>query len=479
MKTLLTQFLPLLLPLGAAITVLLAGSWWRRINKDLLTVAAVVSLVLSIFFSWRNWLSGVELPELAFPFMIRLDNLALVGFMLLAASASIAIIASHNYLVNRKLPVTEYLSLILFAVFGGCIMACGTSLIVIFIGLEVLSLPAYVLAGYNRSDEISCEASIKYFILGAVAGAILLFGIAFYYGATGTIDISFAVVGANTLVLFLASGFIIAALCFKVAAVPFQWWAPDVYQGSPLPVTTFFATTVKAAAFIAFLRIINTLSNIPGVDLSTLISVIAVATMIFGNLAALFQEDMKRMLAYSSIAHAGYMLLAFVFIKNDPQGAQSSLLFYLLSYMLMTAGAFTAVAVNSGPVSEKSQISDLAGLGKKDPWIALLLSIFLISLAGFPPTAGFLAKFYIFRPAIQYGYSWIVIIAVLSSLVSVYYYMRPVVAMYFGPEISRPEGKKGPEEQNLSCVAVTVFCAVAVIALGILPSVVLSILAKS
>ncbi|PIR17057.1 MAG: NADH-quinone oxidoreductase subunit N [Deltaproteobacteria bacterium CG11_big_fil_rev_8_21_14_0_20_49_13] len=482
MKDMLIQLLPLLVVLGTSFLVLLFSSWWKKINSELLVILSIAGLASSIAFSWQWWVRGVTFQEGVFPLMVRFDSFSLISFILFAFSAGIAVISSFNYANTRSFSFGEYLSLILFAVFGAGLMACGTNLMVIFIGLEILSLPLYVLAGFNFKESASHEASVKYFLLGALASVFFLFGIAFYYGATGSTDIMIS--GAMppdkesfvAILTFISAGLIISGLGFKISAVPFHFWTPDVYQGAPLPVTTFFATTVKAAAFIAFFRVFGGLIIISDKDLTPLISVIAVATMVVGNLSALFQEDLKRLLAYSSIAHAGYMLLAFTFLKEDPALSYSTMFFYLLAYMLMTAGAFIVISMMNGTDRERASISDFAGLSKKSPWLALAFSIFLFSLAGFPPTGGFFAKFYLFKGALDYHHVTLVIIAVLNSLVAVYYYMRPVVVMYFGTEPARTEEES--DETNYSCIGTVAFAAVTVILLGIFPSTILAILQK-
>ena len=474
--------MPLLAILAGATFVLLIGTWWKKINSEALFMLAIVSLVAAIYFSWQNWLGSVFLPAAPWLAAFELDNkLALLGIILFAISSGIAIISAHNYVRERGQPMPEFLALVLFAVFGAGVMAVGTNLIVIFIGLETLSLSAYVLAGFNKGDASSHEAAIKYFILGAVASAVFLFGIAFYYGATGSVAIlnpSHHV--SNMKMLYMAIGLLFAGLSFKIAAVPFQWWTPDVYQGAPLPVTTFFATTVKAAAFIMFFRIFDALYHIPDVNLAGLISVVAVATMSFGNLAALFQEDIKRMLAYSSIAHAGYMLLAFVFLREDSASAGQAMIFYLAAYIVMTTGAFSVLAALAGPsLVERTHISNVAPLSRASPWLALVFTVFLLSLAGFPPTAGFMAKFYLFRATVQNGHTTLVIIAVINSLISVYYYMRPVVAMYFGEQsFANSTYEVKSVNTSYSIVGVIIFSAISVILLGLLPSSVLMIIGR-
>lgn len=459
----LVQSLPAIVVLAAAVVILLLSSWWKKINSELLLVMAVAGLAASVWFSWVGWLKGVTFFGVSFPLMFAFDKLSLAAFMFIALTAALVLIASHNYVTARKLPWGEFLALVLFAVFGAYVLTSATSFIMFILGLEILSLAAYVLAGYDASATLSREASIKYFIMGAVASAIIIFGMAFYYGATGSLDLAAA--STNAPMLKLASGLIIAGLFFKIAAVPFQWWTPDVYQGAPLPVTAFFATIVKMAAFLALFRVMSSL------DAVVVIPAVAVATMTFGNLAALWQDNIKRMLAYSSIAHAGYILLAFTFFRANPAVASSSMMFYLLTYMMMTLGAFAVLVHLSNATEERVNISNLAGLGKASPYLALAMTIFLLSLAGFPPTGGFFAKFYLFKAVVQHGHVGLVIVAVINSLVSVYYYMRPVVSMYFGAG----DVQKSPA-YSYSTAGVIIFCLMMVMLLGLFPSTILTIL---
>lgn len=445
-------------------------------NAELILVLALAGLSASIWFSWLSWLGGIVFVNAGVPLMIAFDNLSLVGIVIFAVSSGLSMLSAYNYAVEFKLPWGELLSLMLFAVFGAGIMASGTNLIVIFIGLEILSVSAYVMAGLNKNDSASQEASIKYFLLGAVASAIFLLGIAFFYGATGALDISyFASQVSDPLMFYLAVGLIVTGLGFKAAVVPFQWWTPDVYQGAPIPATTFFATTVKAAAFVVFFRLIGSFGLVQNVNLSELLAGIAILTMTIGNLSALFQDNIKRMLAYSSIAHAGYILLAFLFIKQDPDIARASMFFYLIAYIIMTGGAFSVLSFLSYG-KERTEMADVHGLGRRRPLLAMLFSLFLLSLAGFPPTAGFFAKFFIFKSAIQHGYVTIVVIALLNSMASVYYYMRPVVSMYFSE--SKHLSREYVENVNYATIGVIIFSAIAILALGLFPSTILLILQR-
>ncbi len=485
MENLVLQLMPLIAVLGAAIIILLLISWWKRASGELLLIMAVAALCAVVMFSWNGLLSPFTVIDVGFPLMAAFDNLSYLSFIILAIASFLSLVASYNYVKERGQNFGAYIVLILFALFGGMIMSCGTNLIAIFIGLETLSLSAYALAGYNK-DLASGEASIKYFVLGAAASAILLLGIAFYFGASGSFEISnirlqvmnLQAEVTNKNIFLLSAALIITGFGFKTASVPFQWWAPDVYEGSPLPVTTFFATAVKAAAFVAFYRIVSSMIPVTGDTLMQAFYVIAVLTMTFGNVCAIYQDNVKRMLAYSSIAHAGYIMIAFVFMSRDMIAAKEAMLFYLLTYTVMTAGAFACLTMlkRKGVNHELTDISNLAALGKRSPWFAFAFSVFLLSLAGFPPTAGFFAKFYIFKSAIQNGFVNLAIIAVINSLISVYYYMRPVVVMYFGSDQLPRVSESTDEEFNYSTAGVIILCMILVLILGLFPNAVLSMI---
>jgi NADH-quinone oxidoreductase subunit N len=461
------QSLPLLIISAAAVVVLLIGALWKKINSELLLTIAITCLAAALFFSWQGFLGG----SVIFPANIIFDKTLYLSVIIIAIALVLAMLLSYNYLAERKLPWSEYLALLLFAGFGAGLMACGTDFIILFIGLETVSIVAYVLAGYTK-DGNSKEASIKYFLMGAFASAVLLFGIAFFYGATGSILLSAAPV--NKGFMLFARALIISGAAFKIAAFPFQWWTPDVYEGSPLPVTAFFATAVKAAAFIMLFRIISSISGSLDYKFESLLIALSIATMTFGNLAALFQENIKRMLAYSSIAHAGYMLIAFVVLGKDANSAGAALLLYLLAYIVMSMGAFGVLIYLSDGEKEFCNMPDVAGLGRRFPWLAAVFGLFLLSLAGFPPTAGFIAKFYLFKSAITHGYVLLVIAAVINSLISVYYYMRPVVIMYFGEF----QQERALPKIRYSVAGALIFCAIFVIILGLAPATIIAIISR-
>lgn len=358
--------------------------------------------------------------------MIAIDRFRLFGNWIFLIGAGLSIVISLPYVARQRLQAGEYYSLILFATVGMMFMASARDLMVVFLGLELMSIAVYALAGFNRRDRRSAEAGLKYFLLGAFASGFLLFGIALVYGATGSTNIRVvadavqngAAVAAlmNPGVALLAIGF-----AFKVSAVPFHMWTPDVYEGAPTPVTAFMAASVKAAAFMAFLRVFLVgFDGLYGQWWNTLWWIAAI-TMVVGNTVAVVQSSVKRMLAYSSIAHGGYLLVALV-AAND--AAAAGLLFYLLVYTIMTVGAFAVVVTVGNQSESNSRIEDYAGLGWQRPVVGVLMTVFLLSLAGFPGTAGFIAKYHLLLGAAEAGLWVLAVILVLTTVVSYWYYLR-------------------------------------------------------
>jgi NADH-quinone oxidoreductase subunit N len=418
---------------------------------EILTVVGCVAMLLAAFLrderaAWVGWFSlaglGVALADLlsqwgggaaGFQRMLVTDGFTVFFGAVAIAGAMYTVALSIPYLKRAGLQHGEYYVLIVFATLGALLMAGSTDLVLTFIGLETLSLAVYVLAGFERSKMESAEAALKYFLLGAFASAFLLFGIALVYGATGATrlqDIALALRAhpAQPLVLHVAMLLIGVGFAFKIAAVPFHMWTPDVYEGAPVSVTAFMAAVVKAAAFAGFARVFWEAFPSLGDEWTGFLAVAAVLTMTWGNVVAIQQKNIKRMLAYSSIAHAGYLLVAMVAGGADGRGA---LLFYFVPYALMNLGAFAVVAaVERQKGGDAVLVDDYAGLAARSPWLALAMSVFLFSLAGIPPTAGFMGKFFIFKAALQTGHMGLAIVGVLNSVVSVYYYLRPVVAMY-------------------------------------------------
>ena len=355
------------------------------------------------------------------------------------------------------------------------VMGSAESLMTIFLGLETMSIALYVMAGFRRTNRHSLEAALKYFLLGAFATGFLLYGMALTYGMVGSTNLTqiaqyFTQNALDVpLVALMGLALIIIGFGFKVALVPFHMWTPDVYQGSPLPVTAYMAVGAKAAGFAAILRVISLSAFSIAFQWSEILWVLAVLTMTVGNVVALVQDNIKRMLAYSSIAHAGYILVGVV-ASNDQ--TVPSVVFYLIVYLFMNLGAFAVATMVAGQNERRVNIQYYRGLGYTQPLLALAMAVFMFSLAGFPPTAGFIGKFYIFSAALQSGYVWLVILGVINSLISVYYYLNVVVAMYMQQPVD--EKKIAPV---LPGVGVVILVAVlGIVYLGIFPGTMLSVL---
>ncbi|HUF41974.1 MAG TPA: NADH-quinone oxidoreductase subunit N [Verrucomicrobiae bacterium] len=462
-----------LIPLLPAAQVLLTGLVvllrdlfiGERESKGMLAVLSLVGLGLAAGEAVLLW--GAS--ESAFNESLVLDNFAIFFTLIFLLIAGLTILSSIQYVRQTGIHEGEFYALVLFATVGMILMAGANDLIVFFLGLETMSLAVYVLAGIWRADSRSSEAAMKYFIMGAFATGFLLYGIALIYGAAGSTNLNriaaYLAEQPREWPLYLVGGgfLVLAGFAFKVGAVPFHFWVPDVYEGAPTPVTGFMSTAVKAAAFAAWGRILmHKLSPLDG-DWVFPLWVIAIGTMTLGNLLAITQTSVKRMLAYSSIAHAGYLLIAVV-VGEEWGGL--SLMYYILAYALMTVGAFAVLSFLAEGNNTRETYGDFAGLGFKRPFIALAMALFMLSLAGFPPLAGFVGKFYLFRAAVNAGHLALAIIGVLNSLLSVIYYLRVIVAMYM--EEGGAEGKSFGQ-------APYVYIAIAValtgtIYLGILPA---------
>jgi len=364
------------------------------------------------------------------------DGISRLLCLLLALSAFMTLLITAGYSSRWEVECGEFYALVLLATAGMMAMASGLDLVTIFIGLEVASISQYILAAFRWHQVRSTEASIKYLLLGAFASGFLLYGIALTFGATGTTSLqeigSFLAdsgMGGSPLLL-IGLGFILVGLGFKVSAVPFHMWTPDVYQGAPTVVTAFMAAGPKVAVVAALLRILAIAFESVRPEWVVLVWWLAVLTMVVGNVMAVVQKDIKRLLAYSAIAHAGYLLVSLV--AGAEMGATSTL-FYLVVYVLTTLGAFGVVALVRNEDDDGTDLESFSGLAATRPWLAGAMAIFMFSLAGIPPTAGFVGKFYIFAGAVQAGYLWLAVIGVMASLVSIYYYLRVVVIMYMRP----------------------------------------------
>ena len=425
-----TPILPEIFLSVLAMVLLLINVFRPGGQKSYLAYISFIGIVAAAVLVGAGWGGHIE----SFGGSVVLDNFATFFKMTFLVAAGLTVLISDRYMEREGCNHGELYSLILFSVVGMMLMASGTDLMTIFLGLEVMSVSLYVLAGFNRTNKKSNEAGLKYFLLGAFSTGFMLYGMALIYGATGTTRLYkiAAVVGQMTLPsanIMLVAGMLLmmTGFAFKIAAAPFHMWTPDVYEGAPTPMTAFMSAGPKAAGFAALLRLFLVALPTLQVEWSQVLWVLAVLTMTVGNITALRQDNIKRVLAYSSIAHAGYALVGFA--AGNGTGT-AGILFYMLSYAFMNIGAFAIIILVAKKGETNGNVSDFAGLGSKRPMLALVMTIFLFSLAGMPPTAGFIGKFYLFSGAIQEGYIWLAVIGVLNSAASVYYYLRITVYMY-------------------------------------------------
>ena len=419
-------------------------------------------------------------PGPAFSDLLISDGFAAFFRILVLGIGILAVLSSYRYLDREKAETGEYHALVLFSIAGQCLMVAANDLIMIFIGLEISSIATYVLAGYLRDDKRNNEAALKYFLLGSFATAFFLYGVAVVYGITGSTKLdqiratlTASGAGAPIVLMSVAAALMFVGLGFKVSGAPFQIWAPDVYQGAPAPVTAFMSTGPKAAAFAIFLRIFMTAFQQTASGWEPLIWFSALLSMTVGNFAALLQNDLKRLLAYSSVAHAGYVLVALA-AKSDIGTAAA--MFYLAAYALMNIGAFAVVIQIAGKGERHLRVEDLAGLGKQQPLTAAMLTVFLLSLIGVPLTGGFFGKFYIFRAALESNLIWLTVLGLLNSAVGAYYYLRLLVVMY----MHEPgEAAKTAEPLTAGLRGALVLSAVGTFILGIVPGAVLDFAQRS
>jgi NADH-quinone oxidoreductase subunit N len=419
-------------------------------------------------------------PGLGFHGLIQSDGFSVFFHLLVGVVAFLVALAADPYLDRENLQFPEFFALLLFATAGMGVLAGAQELLTAFVGLEMSSIASYVLAGYRRESLKSGESAMKYFLLGSFATAFFLYGIAMVYGATGTTMLD-QMAGADPHSNLLKLGFamILIGLGFKVAAAPFQIWTPDVYEGAPTPVTALFSAGPKAAAFALLLRIFATVPSATHLWFWAF-WILAVLTMFAGNLGALVQTNVKRLLAYSSIAHAGYILVAFAtvtFMSTDLNGgaaqAYAAILFYIVSYALVKIGAFTIVSQIGGTGEKNLSLDDYAGLAQRQPWVAATLSLYLLSLLGLPVTAGFFGKLYIFNAALSSHMVWLAVIMAVNSIIGAYYYLRLIVVMYMhepSAELAAAPLAKFP----LTVTIVLVITAASTVWLGLFPNQVLN-----
>jgi NADH-quinone oxidoreductase subunit N len=487
-----TALAPVIALVAAALLIIMLKAVLRRDSRayDASIAVAVVGITVSGYFLWRLWSDVQDTgPYLTMSSTMAIDGFAIfLGAVVLVATL-FTLMLSSEYLERRGIASRpEYLALLLFSAAGMLVMTTANDLIVVFVALEALSIPLYVLAAYDRNRRRSLEAGMKYFVLGAFSSAIFLYGIALVYGGTGTTSLSgMATFFSN--VTLLENGTVLAGLMlllvglgFKIGAVPFHQWTPDVYEGSPTPITAFMSSATKAAGFAALLRVLYTAFGAYQTDWRPAIWAIAILTLLLGSIVALVQTDIKRMLAYSSISHAGFVLIG---LESGTKEGLRAALFYLLVYTFMTIGSFAIVTV-IGRRDDRHEISDYRALATRQPLLAALLAFFLLAQAGIPPTGGFIAKLGVFasvannpsfadQRALSYS---LLVVGVISSVIAAFFYLRVVVVMY-SSEADVPEGEAAaraevpPISIDVPTGVVLALCAGVTLWVGILPSLML------
>jgi len=473
----LSQILPVAIIGAYALLLLLFSPFFRQHSKmfGMTSLAAVILAAIATIILWGPDRTTAEN-------MVFTDNFGLSFTLIILVASFLTLLSSIDFTEREGIDHGEYYSLILIATAGMMIMVQSRNLLIIFIGLEILSIPLYILAGITRNRLRSLESSLKYFLLGAFSTGFLLYGIALLYGATGSLDLQgISRIADKGALGLIGIALIVIGLGFKIAAFPFHFWAPDVYQGAPTIVSGFMATGTKAAAFAALLRVLNTAFSDEAAKWVGALTVIAILTMFFGNLVALAQRNIKRMLAYSSIAHAGYLLIAVVVTgvstegKTGTNSGVSAIVYYLLTYAFMTIGAFAAASLIGRSTDELEsgyELDSYSGLGYKRTLLAAAMSVFLLSLTGIPPTAGFIGKFYIFRAAIQMKLYGLAIVGIVNSVIAAYYYLRVIVYMYMREQQAPYEVPRPAISSSLSLALAVTFTFL----LGILPGKVLMLI---
>jgi|SRR5579871_405193 len=443
-------------------------------NKGIFAPLSIAGLAAGLFATLMAYLN----PGPAFQNMLVVDGFSTFFRILVMGVGILAIFSSSGYLRREGSRGSEFYALILFSIVGQSIMAAANELIMIFIGLEISSIASYILAGYLRDDPRNNESALKYFLLGSFATAFLLYGVAWIYGSTGSTNLveirRVLLTGGQPIALVsTAAALMFVGLAFKISAVPFQSWAPDVYQGAPAPVSGFLSVGPKAAAFAVLLRVFMTAFGPVASSWMPFIWGVALATMIVGNFAAILQSNIKRLLAYSSIAHAGYILVA---VTANSGAGSAAAMFYLAAYAFTNLGAFAVVSYFSRKGEQFVKVDDFAGLAQRQPAMAAMMTIFMLSLIGVPLTGGFFGKFYIFKAALDSNLVWLTVLGLLNSAVAAYYYLRILVVMYFR--------EPGEAAENIppagAALQIAVYAAaLGTVLLGIFPSTVLDFASKA
>ena len=454
---------PALIVMGAGCLVLLLDLLPPRASKVHLATVALLGVVAALLTSLAAWGGRGR----GFRDMVILDNYALFFHVVICYGAALIVLLSIDYLRRSGVESGEYYALVLFSTSGMLLLTSASDLIVVFIAIELMSLSLYVLSGLFKRRRQAGEASMKYFLLGAFASAFLLYGIALLYGATGTTNIdriaAAAAAAPHDTLLIAGLGLLLVGFGFKISSAPFHMWAPDVYEGAPTSVTALIATGSKAAVFAVLVRLL--LSGVRAVqaDWTAVLWVLAALTMTLGNVVAIAQSNLKRMLAYSSIAHVGYMLVGLAVGGAAGAGA---VLFYLLAYTFTTAGTFGVITLCVRAGEEAVDVRDYAGLGRRHPVLAFALALLLLSLVGIPPLAGFVGKFYLFGAAVRAGFVWLAVLGVLNSAIAAYYYLRVIVTMY----MQEPDGQSASVAPSFAGGLALTIAVIGVVLLGLMPA---------
>jgi NADH-quinone oxidoreductase subunit N len=455
----------LLVATGASILLIIPVIGGRTRGHLAKWVMLALMAVTAVAVVGSTYAAAGFTPTPTFRAMFAVDAFSVFFKLLFVVVIALVTLLSEDFLSEERYSTWEYYSLLAFALCGMMFMASGVHLITIYIGLELLSLSSYILAGYYKNHEESTEAAMKYFILGAVSSAILLYGISLIYGVCGSMQLTTIATGLSTMLsndaLMFGIMLLAAGLCFKIAAVPFHVWTPDVYVGAPTPITAFLSTGSKAAAFAVFARVFYVALPAFHLDWSNVLAAIAALSMVVGNLAAITQTNVKRMLAYSSISHAGYALLGI--IAMNEMGLRG-ILIYTMVYVFANLGIWATILMLRRHAYAGESVEDFRGLHRRAPFAAFSMVVFLLSLGGIPPTAGFIGKYFLFAAAVQSGFGWLAIVAVVMSAVSMFYYLRLVVAMYL------QEGSGGAETiSSPSLRLVTALSLAVTLVIGFVP----------
>ena len=463
--------LPEMILLGMAMLVLITDLFLKQSNRIAIYGLSQLALLVAAYFTFVTHAPGVGY---AFSDVFVDDAMSDVLKLMIYLGTSLIFVYSRQYIQQRDMFRGEFYALVLFSVVGMMIMVSGQNMLTLYVGLELLSLSLYALVALDRDNARATEAAMKYFVLGALASGMLLYGMSMIYGMTGSLniaDIHHVLInsGKTHSVLILGLVFIVAGLAFKLGAVPFQMWVPDVYEGSPTAITMLISSVPKLAAFAFVIRLLAQGLQTMAVDWQQMLLVMAVLSIIIGNVTAIAQTNLKRMLAYSTISHIGFVLLG---LMSASINGFASAMFYIVSYVLMTLAGFGIILLLSRRGFEADKLDDLKGLNQRSPWIAFLMLIVMFSMAGVPPTLGFYAKFAVLQAALQAGFLWLVVFAVLMAVIGAFYYLRVIKLMYFDEPLDHH-----PIQVPTDMRAVLSVNAFALLVIGLMPQGLMSLCA--